>query len=276
MTLLVLYNNWCLVKQTHPQYQYFDNVPLVEQPHVYEGISTCVPSLAEDFENGDILQMIESLEKQTVPSDELIIVLSGSKDINCKVAYHTLLLQYSRSPLQLICIGEMLSAGIARNVAVSFARHTILAFLDADDTQTQNRNKAIIDMFDCHPNLKMLLHSFFKRKPVQERTCQQCCDLQYTAIREWDMILRQTEKRWWLAPNIAHGHAVVHYSVFKHVRFSSIRHGEDSMFCRDVLHMYHGYANATIFIDLQLTTYFKVAGRSKKKAQSPVVKMHSH
>ena len=267
-----------MLKQTHPQYQYSDNVPLVEQPHVYEGISTCVPSLAEDFENGDILQMIESLEKQTVPSNELIIVLSDSRqsDGNCKVVYHTLLMRYSRSPLKLICIGEMLSAGIAQNVAVSFAQHKILAFLDADDTQTQHRNKVIIDMFDCHPNLKMLLHSFFKRKPVKEQSCQQCCDAQYTTIREWDMVLQQTERRWWLAPNIAHGYVVVHYSVLRHVRFSSIRHGEDSMFCRDVLHMYRGYANATIFIVLQLTTYFKVAGRSKQKARSPVAKMHSH
>lgn len=240
-----------------------------EPPQMCEGISTCVPSLLEDFMSGDILIMLESLEKQTVASKEVVIVLSNSKqqvgEGECKAVYQTVLRHYTRSLVRLICIGEMLPAGIARNVAASFAQHKIIAFLDADDSQTTNRNKVIIDMFDCHPNLKMLLHSVFKKKPVQEHNCQQCCDADYTAIRKWDEILQTTERRWWLAANIAHGHAVVHHSVFQHVRFSSIRHGEDSMFCRDVLHTYHGYANMTIFIDLQLTTYFKVSGRSKRK-----------
>ena len=239
----------------------------------YKGISTCVPSLPEDFTQGAIFNMIQSLGDQTVASNEIIIVLSNSKQLGanatgekgCKAIYHSLLLRYSRSPVQLICIGQILSAGIARNVAASFAQHEILAFLDADDAQTKNRNKVIIGMFACHPNLKMLLHSFFKRKPVQEPKCRQCCDEQYTSTREWTTILQQTERRWWLATNIAHGHAVVHHSVLQDVRFSSIRHGEDSMFCRDVLHVYRGYANTTISIDLQLTTYFKVAGRSKRE-----------
>ena len=50
-----------------------------EPPQMCEGISTCVPSLLEDFMSGDILIMLESLENQTVASKEVIIVLSNSK-----------------------------------------------------------------------------------------------------------------------------------------------------------------------------------------------------
>lgn len=90
-------------------------------------ISVVIP--ARDAEATLGLQL-DALVAQLGPSDEVIVVDSGSTDATAG----TVLQRAERDPrVRLTTSGASPGAGAARNVGVSVAQHALLAFLDADD-----------------------------------------------------------------------------------------------------------------------------------------------
>jgi hypothetical protein len=81
---------------------------------------------------------------------------------------------------------------------------------------------------------------------------------------DFTQILKETMKRLWLTPTMAHGHPIVHRSVFDHVHYSTLAHGEDSLFVRDVLYSYGQRNNTVIFLGRPLSTYYQVNARGKQ------------
>jgi cellulose synthase/poly-beta-1,6-N-acetylglucosamine synthase-like glycosyltransferase len=158
-------------------------------------ISTLTPALPGDITKYYMKDMVRSLKAQTVPADEVVIVVSdvqtkvnasqhpeASASDWCAATQRNLVdMYYSSSEststststsstrnklIKLVCVGERLSAGSARHLAARFASGDILSFLDADDKELPNRNQIIQDMFGlCYPNgqLKRLLHAHTKK-----------------------------------------------------------------------------------------------------------------
>ena len=178
--------------------------------------------------------------------------------------------------LRLVCVGERMTAGRARNVAGRLAAGDIISYMDADDLEYPERNQVVLSLFDCHPNLKMVLHSCQRglkpHKYNEQRIIQynndtttndkyKCADeeegLQVVrGISLYDS-LQNTHQRLWLHADMAHGHLVVHHSVLQHVHFSSVYHGEDSIMVRDILYRYGRSDDSAIFINRPLTTYIQ-------------------
>jgi len=173
-------------------------------------------------------------------------------------------------PLRLICVGERMTAGRARNLAAKLAGGSLISFMDADDEELEDRNQVIHDMFACNPALRMLLHGFKKRKiphkyyKLRSNATQICPDQQegLEVMRGTQLYnrLEESHQRWWIDKAVAHGHPVLHRRALDFVQFTSLYHGEDSAFVRDVIYKYgRNNDNSTIFLNRPLTTYFQVS-----------------
>lgn len=230
------------------------------------------------------------MEQQTLPPNEVVIAFSGvfdhlgiayadwiPKDFESEAlnkAQHfcqdTLIYfsnYYTKAPIKLICIGERMSAGRARNLAAKASTMEILSFVDSDDTEYPIRNEVIHNLFrtrmscrnNSNPPLQMLLHGYRRNWPhVYEKkrkytspelnlvlpndayTGEQCVE-QEKGAGVWDGYalyreLAKTIQKWSLVGGMAFGHPIVRRSVFRIASYSSLPHGEDSIFIRDYLY----------------------------------------
>jgi len=63
--------------------------------------------------------------------------------------------------LRLVCIGERMTAGRARNLAGSLAGGTIVTFMDSHDLMFLERFEVGLNLFECHGEaLKIVLHGY--------------------------------------------------------------------------------------------------------------------
>lgn len=170
-----------------PRVSYFAELPSVDDPlwpplpseqedhnktHKTTTISTCVPGLAKDvYDENRVSAFLLSNQRQEVKAKELIFLFS---DVNavlddnkpdskmtgeqwCKDAHK--ILQDFHSNLIVVCVGERITAGRARNVLARVATADVLAYIDTDDEEEPDRNSVIQRVFDCHAQLKILIHS---------------------------------------------------------------------------------------------------------------------
>lgn len=170
-----------------PRVSYFSELPSVDDPlwpplpddhqatSTPTSIATCVPGLAKDiYDESRIVKFLISNQRQHVKAKELVFLLSDvdavlaettgngsghalSGEQWCQDAYK--FLQDFHSNLVMVCVGERITAGRARNVLARVATADVLAFIDTDDEEEPGRNQVIQQIFDCHPALKLLIHS---------------------------------------------------------------------------------------------------------------------
>jgi len=300
------------------KYQYMDFLPSPDQDWPISAVilqnhqlrntrqqhtlTTCIPALFRDIET-NLPTVLGSITAQTAPADEVIIVMSdvltsqyvGSTVLDpssttignqiCMKSYEHLVEALKsdnrayNTPLRLVCIGERLTAGRARNVAGRLAGSSIVAFIDSDDLEYPERNEVVLNAFDCHQNLRLFLHSCQRTEEPRTyvetkmalgeiKRSEKCSFFEKDGMEvvrgvELYDALQETHSRWWIRADIAHGHLVVHRSVLQHVHFSSIYHGEDSLMIRDILYQYGRNNEAAIFVNQPLTSYVKAANSNK-------------
>lgn len=286
------------------RYQFVDRLPHPEeelpvhasvvsppQGHVHS-MSTCVPAMLEDMEH-NLPTLLRSMAAQTVPTDEIVIAMSDvgkntaplSSDVNntattiCRDSWTRLRAELdnfnSSIPLRLFCVGERMTAGRSRNLATEVAGGTLLSFVDADDTESEDRNQIVHNMFECYPDLRLLLHSFENgRKPhpyggLKSQSNYTCADQQegLEVLRTPQLydILEKTHRRWYPHQDIVNGHPVIHRRVLDFVKFPTLYKGEDCVFIRDVMFRYGRNNNndSVVFLNRPLTAYVKHGGRNK-------------
>ena len=244
----------------------------------YLSLSTCIPALATTARD-QLLPLLNSSLAQTVPADEIIIVVSdlGRLQIHNEALWcHQLRgLMGPWNHIRLLCVGERLSAGRARNIASNIAGGEILSFVDADDLEMPIRNEVAKKTFACNRNLKLLLHGFHKiasKMKIIDPSFRslECNDWKLTGIFTTGDILydqlEKTQNRLWLFAGLHHGHIIIHRDVVESVHFSSLAQGQDSVFVRDVLY-FLGRGNGTsLFINMPLTSYLRANQAYKELA----------
>ena len=269
-------------------------------------LTTGIPALNRNIEQ-QLPNVLRSIAAQTVHADEVVVVISnvggdgtsttmahtcvGNSTLGCTVFWNGTTHTTTRAThirLRLLCIGERLTAGRARNAVGRLATSDIISFIDADDQEFAHRNAVIKQQFTCFPERKMVLHQFDQdhetslgvllgdKQPqpaaaapgvvaddhgatadVVVEDYSSCDNIPKGVIRGSNLydILQQTHERWWLRKDLAHGHAVVHRSVLDHVSFSSMYKGEDATFVRDVIYQYGRNDDAVIYLKRPLTSY---------------------
>eukprot|EP00934_Nitzschia_sp_Nitz4_P007295 Nitzschia sp. Nitz4//scaffold374_size14026//64//1473//NITZ4_008956-RA/size14026-processed-gene-0.0-mRNA-1//1//CDS//3329549614//7285//frame0 len=325
-----------------PRVSYFEEIPSVDDPlwpplpddeqfaksNKEPTIATCVPGLATDvYDTSKLSNFIVSNQRQELKANELIFVLSDvntvlqqtselriTGDAWCSDVYKSL--QDFHSNLVIVCVGERITAGRARNVLSRVATSDVLAFIDTDDEEEPERNRVIQQTFACHPQLKLLLHSNYgtghgwhgkiRYHPFAELT-EQVSAITATAVEpstgagdgtdsskntnssgnnSTDVVvstaevcpdeqpgvevIRGLELRRILdetqdilkfgirtVGGMRPGHLVVHRSVIKWVRSSSIYKGQDTLWARDIIYMYGRRDEAAMFLNRPLSTYYQ-------------------
>lgn len=180
-------------------------------------------------------------------------------------------------PVKIICFGDRMTAGLARNVLARVATRKVLSFIDSDDKEYLVRNEVIKNMFECYRGqLSLLIHSFSREGkdrhvyelmnggnngipnygvPPDHRCSDEEGRLEVHYGDDLYDRLGETHEKWLLYNTLAAGHMVVHRRVFQHVRFISAYKGEDCMFIRDIIATYGRTRNSSIFLDRPLTWY---------------------
>jgi len=260
-------------------------------------IATCVPGLAKDiYDETRVSAFLLSNQRQEVKAKELIFLLS---DVNavltenketglimsgeqwCKDAHK--ILQDFHSNLIMVCVGERITAGRARNILARVATADVLAYIDTDDEEEPERNQVIQSLFDCRPQLKLLIHSNYgtghglygkvryhpydSLPEVSDGTVSTsiCPDEQEgvevirgIALRE---MLDQTQDvlKFGIRTvgGMRPGHLVVKRDVTRYVRSSSIYKGQDTLWARDIIYMYGRHDDKALFLNRPLTTYYQ-------------------
>lgn len=278
-------------------------------------ISTIIPGLAREKDSASYFPgVLKSLQNQTVPSDEVVICLSGVfdkvgvrykhkmkddfSDIEmrkatkyCDEAMEKFAEIYTKSPIKLICVGERLSSGRARNAAVSASTSDILAFIDSDDTAYPIRNEVVRNVFNddlaCRkatgkPPLLLLLHSHkkahWKHHPYEKArgyglpptnlvlpsgwTGEQCVEQEEgLEIQHGRQILASIAGKpssWAISEEVANGHPVIRRRAFDKVHFSSIPKGQDVILLRDLMFQLTPLEaeHSVLYIMRPLSTYY--------------------
>ncbi|KAL3926940.1 MAG: hypothetical protein SGARI_005459, partial [Bacillariaceae sp.] len=183
---------------------------------------------------------------------------------------------YTKSPLKIVCIGERLSSGRARNAAISAVSSDLLSFIDSDDTAYPIRNEVIRNVFDetmpCRQHkdtskppvqvpLQLLLHSHRRGKnkahpyekargyglpptnqvlPNNTWTGDQCVEqeqgLELKHGRDLLASMASRPSSWTISYGVANGHPVIRRSALDKVHFSSIPKGQDIVLLRDLMY----------------------------------------
>lgn len=234
-------------------------------------LSTLVPALKNDGYEV-VLKLLESIEKATVPPDEVVIAMSNvGKDENntfCNGFLKELTQVYTKSPIKLICIGERRTAGIARNVAAKSSRGELLSMADSDDTEYPIRNEVTKNVFECHDRrLKLFLHGFSKRTQNTDSLLAipdgcECAEDEkgvktVAGARLYDKLEKTHKIMALMEPGVTHGYPVVHRTVFEEAKYSSLYKGEDCLFLRDVLYSLGRNDEAAVFLNRPLIFYLK-------------------
>jgi len=248
--------------------------PTQADPGASNTIATCVPAMARDVLNEKRLpKLLQSIQAQKVKSMEVIIVVSDVLSITTNgqewCTKQRQKLSVLHSALKIVCIGQRLTAGRARNVAARVASADILSYIDADDQEEPHRNQVIQSEFNCRgKELKMLLHSFYKRSrrhPYDQLKSLEdvslCPDEQdgVEVIKGQQLIKLSDEShdQWVFHPLSRPGHPVVRREVFQHIHYTALAKGQDLAFCRDIIYGYGQNNNTVVFLNRPLTTYYQ-------------------
>lgn len=111
-------------------------------------ISVMMP--AYNAEN-TIVKALKSLQQQTYPYWECIVVDDGSIDNTSNVV-----LSFNDDRIKLISLEKNMGRGYARQVALDNSNGTYIAMLDADDWYYSTKLKNQIEVFSMHPEVSIV------------------------------------------------------------------------------------------------------------------------
>lgn len=316
-----------------PSVAYFDILPSIDDPRwppipdantphtTPPTIATCVPGMAEDVYHPDrVSQFLLANQKQELQANELIFLFSNVQEIVDSIVRDEVYDSFPSAPatagvtgdswcrdvhaffqdfhpnVKLLCIGERVTAGLARDTLARVATSEVLAFVDPDDQEEPDRNKVIQAMFGCYPGMKLLLHSNYgtgtsflrtryhpydrlsstlalraaedaasKNSGVATIHQPQCPDQQegVEVIRGeglHEMVENSHEAFKFGIRSIGGmrpGHMVVRRDVTRYVRSTSLYKGQDTLWVRDIITRFGARDDTAIFLNRPLTTYYQ-------------------
>lgn len=174
---------------------------------------------------------LDSLERQTQPPDEVVVVCSSTTSADIPVYNY-------RFPLRIIARPERRNAAENRNLAAAELTTELVTFFDCDDEMHPQRIQILVDTFH-QTNPDICLHSFLEK----EETKQPFAQIQ-SPHRTMNHLRRAPSGCAILDTNstarIHHSQVTVSKFILSRIRFKEdIGHErrEDAVFCGDVLDM---------------------------------------
>ena len=211
-------------------------------------ISLCIPCFPRDTPK--LEKLLESVKKQTVKPDEIII---GHSEMNEQQAKE-LEKKYSDLKIKVIFTEKKQYAAANRNMAATGNKSDYISFMDADDIMLDNKieilKKIILEekpLSIIHNynsvNTKYEISNDIKRKIYGDEI--------YDSLQNSKTIHINTFR-------VHHGHITISKEVFENVKQDTSdkwRRGQDSKFIRDIFKHYGRDKKVMIYIDIPLTIY---------------------
>jgi hypothetical protein len=216
--------------------------------------------------------LLTSIEGQTEVPDEVVIVISGTKDQHCDVIQRSLKAFCDQVALKVLCVAELQVTPVSRNQAVAAAQGDILSFIDSDDFMFKERIEVTKKLFAAHQP-RMLLHGFSASMSEPPSMLAALPDIQgrlYDGNALFDAAKETEKKHLWLT--VAGASAVMHSMVSvdskSFVKFRPDKSAiEDSWFVREMIATYGRDNRTGLFLDAPLGWYMPTDHKRKACAQ---------
>ena len=216
-------------------------------------ISVCIPAIAFDMKS-NLPRLLQTVNIQTQIPFEVIIVMSNITENDCKPFKQRLKSVYNASVLHLHCIVKLQYQSISRQNASTFARGTVISFIDADDVMFPNRIEVISSLFRKFKSF-MVLHGFSnKAKPMWNNDWQEAKLMD--GIKLFDIAEQTRSHHVWLIKEMMLSQVSVFRDVCRLVKFRTDKkfyRSEDAWFVRDVISYFGRKSNTAIFINFALS-----------------------
>lgn len=192
--------------------------------------------------DADLLpRLLEDIDKQTLPFNDIIISHSGGG------------LNYD-GPAKVATSRKRVNQAIARNRAVDLCETELITFFDVDDIPHPDMGKVISESFRINKRLDLLLHDYYGPTEFLEfKTAPRIGTWNLYKIENKDPVTTCL-----LCPveegKIHHSHITVKTSLAKKIRFNESNlyyRKEDSLFCQNCFDMSASLA----WIDVKLVYY---------------------
>lgn len=122
--------------------------------------SVCM-SVYKNDNPAEVRAAVLSVFHQTVPPDEIILVIDGPIAEDLQHTIHQL--QQTVPPLQVLPLPQNQGHAVARQIGLQTARHELVAVMDADDLSVPDRFEQQLKAFAQHPETSVvggLIHEF--------------------------------------------------------------------------------------------------------------------
>lgn len=181
-------------------------------------VSFCVTCYDKD--SYLLQQSIDTLQKQTVEPDEILVIASGLKSLVC-----------TNPKVKIYNFEKRMSAGEARNKGGELATGDIVCFCDVDDFVHTQKCEVIKRVFE-NQNIDALVHNYnlnvseFKKIDVESVHVEKITDIDNPPSTNVATLSRMP---------VCHGHVSVRRSVAEKLKYEDSSYSEDGVFCQSIV-----------------------------------------
>ena len=206
------------------------NPKVTAEPISVSVVIPCVPAHVSV-----LVQCVESARRQTRPPEEIVVALSSCTQAMADSTQAKLAVSSAgEAPVRLTWIPGPANAASNRNRGMDVARHTIVSFMDADDTMLPQRLEQVVQLMERH-NADAVLHGYQEVHPGREILPVP----QSNRVRSpEEMALLEADDRSCIhltCVRVAHGHVTVRRRVADKIQMDPCAvKCEDSVFVRQV------------------------------------------
>ena len=231
------------------------NIDKVNYNNFNVSISVCIPAVEADIITA-LPRLLQSIQSQTLHPLEIIVVISNCSRERCRNFKTIVTSWFVASKINIYCKKQLQLQSLSREEAASYARGSVVSFIDADDMMYPNRLEVISILFRSYRPL-MVLHGFSNsRIPPYDTQWKTAPIISGESLYD---IAKSTEvRRVYLLASVVHSHMSVLRGTLNMVKFRKEKkfyRSEDALFIRDFISFFCKRNTTAIFIDTPLSWY---------------------
>lgn len=223
---------------------------------IKKDISICVVIPCFPRDTHKLIRLINSINKQTVLPDKIII---GHSEMNKEQALELEnKLNISKVNLKVINTEEKKYAGGNRNMAALHNNCDYITFIDADDIMIENKIEILKKYIKIYKPLS-IIHNFTEDKNYKYNN-----EVKKVVLGKdiFDILDKRKDPIYIYEFQVHHGHITIHKDVIKNVKQkedNKWKRGQDSKFVRDINTYYGRKKNTMIYLDIPLSFYIEAS-----------------
>lgn len=189
-------------------------------------VSFCITSYVHDVHLID--ELLDSLSRQTVYPNEIVIYTSGVRTIDL---HKDVIFKNKKIPITILLRSEITMQSVARNTCASIASGDIIVFFDVDDVPHPQKIEITKYVFDKY-NPDFFVHNYSSK--INDSNI----DTKNISVIDKLSICPNSTNLFCEGFPIHHAHIAVRKKVFENTKFNehiNAYRKEDGIFCQDLV-----------------------------------------